>query len=60
MQLTAKRKQAEDDMNNAIKYGKQVEEENERLKKQLETYKTATQMNLIQEFNLKKLKLSNC
>ena len=25
-------------MNNAIKYGKQVEEENQRLKKQLETY----------------------
>ena len=37
-QLTAKRKAAEDDMNNAIKYGKQVEEENQRLKKQLETY----------------------
>ena len=36
--LTAKRKAAEDDMNNAIKYGKQVEEENQRLKKQLETY----------------------
>ena len=35
---TAKRKAAEDDMNNAIKYGKQVEEENQRLKKQLETY----------------------
>jgi len=37
-QLTAKRKAAEDDMNNAIKYGKQVEEENQILKKQLETY----------------------
>ena len=37
-QLTAKRKAAEDDMNNAIKYGKQVEEENQRLKKQLDTY----------------------
>ena len=36
--LTAKRKAAEDDMNNAIKYGKQVEEENQKLKKQLETY----------------------
>lgn len=36
--LTAKKKAAEDDMNNAIKYGKQVEEENQRLKKQLETY----------------------
>ncbi len=36
--LTAKRKAAEDDMNNAIKYGKQVEEENKKLKKQLETY----------------------
>ena len=36
--LTAKKKAAEDDMNNAIKYGKQVEEENKRLKKQLETY----------------------
>ena len=29
--LTAKRKAAEDDMNNAIKYGKQVEEENQPL-----------------------------
>ena len=36
--LTAKKKAAEDDMNNAIKYGKQVEEENKRLKKQLDTY----------------------
>ena len=36
--LTAKKKAAEDDMNNAIKYGKQVEEENQRLKKQLDTY----------------------
>ena len=36
--LTAKKKAAEDDMNNAVKYGKQVEEENQRLKKQLETY----------------------
>ena len=36
--LTAKEKAAEDDMNNAIKYGKQVEEENKKLKKQLETY----------------------
>ena len=36
--LTAKRKAAEDDANNAISYGKQVEEENKRLRKQLETY----------------------
>jgi chromosome segregation ATPase len=36
--LTAKRKAAEDDMNNAIKYGKQVEEENQKLKQQLERY----------------------
>ena len=36
--LTAKKKAAEDDMNNAVKYGKQVEEENQRLKKQLDTY----------------------
>ena len=36
--LTAKKKAAEDDMNNAIKYGKQVEEENQRIKKQLDTY----------------------
>ena len=35
-QLTAKRKAAEDDMNNAIKYGKQVEEENQKLKQQHE------------------------
>jgi hypothetical protein len=37
-QLTAKRKAAEDDMNNALSYGKQVEEENKKLRKQLETY----------------------
>ena len=37
-QLTAKRKAAEDDMNNALSYGKQVEEENKRLRQQLETY----------------------
>jgi len=36
--LTAKRKAAEDDANNAISYGKQVEEENQKLRKQLETY----------------------
>ena len=36
--LTAKRKAAEDDANNAISYGKQVEEENKKLRKQLETY----------------------
>ena len=36
--LTAKRKAAEDDANNAITYGKQVEEENKKLRKQLETY----------------------
>ncbi len=36
--LTAKRKAAEDDANNAINYGKQVEEENKRLRRQLETY----------------------
>ena len=36
--LTAKRKAAEDDANNAINYGKQVEEENKKLRKQLETY----------------------
>lgn len=37
-QLTAKRKAAEDDMNNALSYGKQVEEENKKLRQQLETY----------------------
>lgn len=36
--LTAKRKAAEDDANNAISYGKQVEEENKKLRQQLETY----------------------
>ena len=36
--LTAKRKAAEDDANNAISYGKQVEQENQNLRKQLETY----------------------
>ena len=36
--LTAKRKAAEDDANNAITYGKQGEEENKKLRKQLETY----------------------
>jgi hypothetical protein len=36
--LTAKRKAAEDDANNAISYGKKVEEENQNLRKQLETY----------------------
>ena len=37
-QLTAKRKAAEDDMNNALSYGRQVEEENKKLRQQLETY----------------------
>jgi chemotaxis protein histidine kinase CheA len=37
-QLTAKRKAAEDDMNNAINYAKQIKEENETLQKQLQTY----------------------
>ena len=36
--LTAKKKAAEDDMNNALSYGKQIEEENKKLRQQLETY----------------------